>query len=45
MKAWLIAVMLEANHRDTTECFALKFEIRNPKHETNTCLCYKHSER
>jgi len=25
-----------ANHRDTEECFALKFEIRNPKHETNT---------
>jgi hypothetical protein len=23
-------------HRDTEECFALKFEIRNPKHETNT---------
>jgi hypothetical protein len=24
------------NHGDTKECFALKFEIRNPKHETNT---------
>jgi len=24
------------NHRDTEECFALKFEIRNTKHETNT---------
>ncbi len=25
-----------ANHGDTDKCFALKFEIRNPKHETNT---------
>ena len=28
--------LLFANHRDTEECFALKLEIRNPKHETNT---------
>jgi len=26
---------LKINHRGTEECFALKFEIRNPKHETN----------
>ena len=36
MKAWLVTVMFKANHRDTEECFALKFEILNPKHETNT---------
>ncbi len=28
--------LLFTNHGDTEECFALKFEIRNPKHETNT---------
>jgi hypothetical protein len=28
--------LLFTNHRDTEECFALKLEIRNPKHETNT---------
>jgi hypothetical protein len=27
---------LFTHHRDTSECFALKFEIRNSKHETNT---------
>ena len=29
------SILSFTNHRDTEECFALKFEIRNPKHETN----------
>ena len=28
--------LLFTNHRDTEKCFALKLEMRNPKHETNT---------
>jgi hypothetical protein len=30
-----ISLRAFTNHRDTEECFALKSEIRNTKHETN----------